>query len=337
MSNLWEVSAVVAMRDLQWLFARGRVFPEAGLNLAGNAESRLGDLAQLIRGRFFLFEIKPEVSKFSSEWKVKKRADGVSRAKYAYTAAMKIATDQAEDPTSEEKRQLLLRSLRCHHFSYWSTDAAGETLNRLCLEPYLRAVLQGSLSSHGLEALSKQVFADFPLAMTLASVSPNQTIKAYAVRKATVTGAFRKRLGIVVRPQGGESSENESVVRDWLPLGLPVKEFQGYVNHLMSQAKDGEEPIHTMAISTGGYCRILRKTKDLAALLQELSAVKVAPAADEGDGFAEMDENSPLRPLMRVDGEVIPVKPFEVSWAGPNFDFPADYGGVGRPSNEPHG
>ncbi|MBV6798643.1 hypothetical protein [Xanthomonas euvesicatoria] len=111
MSNLWEVSAVVAMRDLQWLFARGRVFPEAGLNLAGNAESRLGDLAQLIRGRFFLFEIKPEVSKFSSEWKVKKRADGVSRAKYAYTAAMKIATDQAEDPTSEEKRQLMLRSL----------------------------------------------------------------------------------------------------------------------------------------------------------------------------------------------------------------------------------
>ncbi|MFA1289901.1 hypothetical protein ACDJ03_19545 [Xanthomonas axonopodis pv. nakataecorchori] len=60
-------------------------------------------------------------------------------------------------------------------------------------------------------------------------------------------------------------------------LGLEMKEFQEYVGALMKSAPRSEEPLNAVVISTEGWQRPLRTTKDLAQLLQDLSVAVSRP------------------------------------------------------------
>lgn len=141
-----------------------RHLPSAGINLAGNAEARLGDLAAAIGDRFFLFEIKPQSSKFSSEWKEKDRGGRVRRPKRAYASALDMAKAWNGDATATSAENRVISSLRCHHVAYWEVGSVGALDEQLCLQPYLRAVLNGSLHKHGLSSVVKSLRGNLNLA-----------------------------------------------------------------------------------------------------------------------------------------------------------------------------
>lgn len=268
MAELWEVSAVIAMRDLQWIFAPSSYLPSAGINLAGNAESRLGDLAAAIGDRFFLFEIKPQSSKFSSEWKEKDRGGGVKRPKHAYASILEMAKAWNGAPTATSAQDQVISSLRCHHFAYWEVGSAGALNEQLCLQPYLRAVLNGSLHKHGLSNVIKALRGDLSLAYAPNGVLSDGSVAFRRCQAATVGAAHQKHLGIV-------ANQTLPSPHLWYPLGLDVSEFNTYVKTLLAASPAKSEPINTMAISTGGWQRIMRSTDDLAELLHELTVVSL--------------------------------------------------------------
>lgn len=268
MAELWEVSAVIAMRDLQWIFAPSGHLPSAGINLAGNAEARLGDLAAAIGDRFFLFEIKPQSSKFPSEWKEKDRGGGIKRPKHAYAAVLDMAKIWNVDLTSSLALGRVITSLRCHHFAYWEVGSSGALNEQLCLQPYLRAVLNGSLHKHGLSDVIKTLRVDLSLAYAPKGVLSDGSVAFHRCLAATVGAAHQKHLGIVVN----QTAPGPHV---WYPLGLDLFEFNAYVGTLMAGSPTKSEPINTMAISSGGWQRIMRSTDDLAELLQELTFVSL--------------------------------------------------------------
>lgn len=312
MAELWEISAVIAMRDLQWLFAPPGGLPNAAINLAGKAESRLGDEALMLGGRFFLFEIKPQSSKFSSEWKLKDRGDGKKRTKNAYASVIKIAGKLDANPSSPKAMAEALRSLRCHHFAYWHVGNPYEMQYRLCLQPYLRAVLGGGLFSHGLRRAVDAASAKLLLGYAPKGVNSDGGVDFARCTSATVAAAHQEQLGIV-------DARMDHQPYDWYPLGLEVAAFQSYVDFLMANAPGGEEPINTIAISTCGWQRILRTTSDLGILLEDLSRVaqrldsegpKSGPGfskKDPKDAFAAVETKNYLRafvaaePVLEVD------------------------------------
>lgn len=54
MADPWEVSVVLALRDLQWIMhTMNKTFPAPSISLSGKAESRLGDSLLSAAGRFF--------------------------------------------------------------------------------------------------------------------------------------------------------------------------------------------------------------------------------------------------------------------------------------------
>ncbi|NJC30094.1 hypothetical protein GGR79_001561 [Xanthomonas arboricola] len=268
MAELWEVSAVIAMRDLQWIFAPSGYLPSAGINLAGNAESRLGDLAAAIGDRFFLFEIKPQSSKFSSEWKEKDRGGGIRRPKHAYASVLDMAKAWNGDPTATSAENQVISSLRCHHFAYWEVGSPGALDEQLCLQPYLRAVLNGSLHKHGLSGVVKALRGNLNLAYAPNGVLPDGSVAFHRCQAATVGAAHREHLGIVAN----QTAPDPHI---WYSLGLDLFEFNAYIKTLMEGSPTKSEAINTMAISTGGWQRIMRSTDDLAELLHELTVVSL--------------------------------------------------------------
>lgn len=290
MAEIWEISAVVALRDLQWVFAPTRRLPEPAINLAGNAESRLGDAALLLGGRFFIFEIKSQASKFNSEWKKKKRADGVVGPKHAYSSVMAMAKSLSEDYQGADAWSEVIASLRCHHFVYWHVGLPLEMHMKLALQPYLAAVLQGSSSQAGLSGLSVKLQQDAPLAGRY----DDGVFRRLSA--ATVSCVYSDCLGIACR--------NESKTYDWYRLGLEMKEFQEYVGALMKSAPRTDEPLNAVVISTEGWQRPLRTTKDLAQLLQDLSVAVSRPQVSRRAEVGN-DEIFDVRDVQRFFGDVV--------------------------------
>lgn len=290
MAEIWEVSAVVALRDLQWVFAPARRLPEPAINLAGNAESRLGDAALLLGGRFFIFEIKSQSSKFNSEWKKKKRADGLIGPKHAYSSVMAMAKSLSEEYQSADAWSEVIASLRCHHFVYWHVGVPLGMHMKLALQPYLAAVLQGSSSQAALSGLSVKLQQDAPLAGRY----ENSVVRRLSA--ATVSCVYGGCLGIACR--------NESETYDWYPLGLEMKAFQEYVGALMKSAPRTEEPLNAVAISTEGWQRPLRTTKDLAQLLQDLSVAVSRPQVSRRAQTGN-DEIFDVGDVQKFSGDVV--------------------------------
>lgn len=293
MASLWEVSAVIAMRDLQWIFAPDGGLPDAGINLAGNAESRLGDLAAHINDRFFLFEIKPQASNFSSEWKMKKRGGEEKRTKHAYASVLKLVKKWHSNYNCQAALDDVIRSLRCHHFAYWHVGAPTDIHNRLCLQPYLRAVIEGSIASHGLNDVVTKVADEMSLGYSR-KVDPQSAFPFGKCKFASLGAAHHGHLGIAVF----QPSSNFYL---WLPLGLEMKDFSAYIGSLVANAPSKKEPLNSVAISTGGWQRVLGTTDDLADLLKDLSnAPSPNPNGSEmemrtqgpGESFADTDDSA---------------------------------------------
>jgi hypothetical protein len=316
MADIWENSAVMALRDLQWLFARNRELPEAGVNLSGNAEGRLGDSALKMGGRFFLLEIKAQSSNFPSEWKEKKRKDGEVRAKHAYLHAIRLVKEFSERPSDEQRWANVIASLRCHHFAYWHVGLPSAMHSRLSLQPYLFAVAKGSAGLRGITGAIHRL--EERLSLAYGDRLPDDHVSYYRARSATVSGIYYEKLGIVKSTEGGN---------EWFPLGLSKDDFQGYINSLMKGAKGGSDKLNLVAISSRGWYRPLKTTQHLASLLDELSRAPVSSDTSEPDdlqGRVTMDSRHPCQSFAEKENQP---RPLQARWMNEQTELNSNFHG----------
>lgn len=251
MAQLAEASVVIALRDWQWMHRTARdQFPDRYLALAGNAEKKLGDAAVRHDERLFLFELKSTEKCFKDEWRKVVLDDGSTQPR---KSAHRWSTDLArrllaQTTAAATDKLLLVWSLQAHHFVYWSPmlfsgiPASGH----LELQPYVLG------TSRKCKDVTWQLFARrWNAAFELATVRPSldtdppKSIR-YELEVAVPLDAIHSHRARLM-----ELISAASQIRAWRYLGLPLREFQSYVDALCS-GLNRAEPINAVVLSDGG-------------------------------------------------------------------------------------
>lgn len=260
MAGLWEVSVVLAIRDMQWLM-RDKSIPMPALNLSGNAESKLGDCLLTAADRFFLIEVKPTPTQFKAEW-TKELVDGEHQfKKKAFASIIELAINLGRMPPLPEAAQNVLRSLLGHHFVFWNEEEG-----TLSIQPYLSTTLTGYLKAVGMDA---PMFVDRGArganSLFSLSLSEQQADQSSVIFTECNSGFFSeiylKRLGIAIKSkEPGESA--------WVPLGLLPEDFTAYLQALSPKV----EEINAIILSDKGFIHQPTTTQGITEFIDVLSS-----------------------------------------------------------------
>lgn len=265
MARLAEASVAIALRDWQWKrgLAVGQ-FPDRYLALTGKAEKWLGDAAIQHDERLFLFELKSRHSNFADEWIPVTLKNGTTRPrKAAHRWAKRLASELIKGsfalPRSKERR-MLVRSLRAHHFLYWSptlkhgTSASGH----LMLQPYFLATLRqcDTIPWRRLRRHWQGAF-DLGYSLSLEPGDPQDAIR-YGISKALPLDALYQQRGRLM-----ELVDPTATTYTWQHLGLRLTEFQQYVRSLCSKLKTPAQINAVVMSSRGSFFAQLTSTDQL--------------------------------------------------------------------------
>ncbi|MBB5879691.1 hypothetical protein GGR74_000839 [Xanthomonas arboricola] len=268
MEDHWEIGVVTAFRDAQWILKNpNSKVPGLNLGLSGNTEGPVGDALASLGGRYYIFEFKSDQSKCSDEW------DSKGWAKDAHVKLMSLCRSIEAAPYDYDLRKLLKYSLRCHHFLYWGEPSLGELgiLEQLYFEPYLLYSLSetvlddASPAECGVKrpggAFKLSVFRDYYCAIAEAS---------HQVRKCplTLSDLANKKAEFF---SAGRSGYNP------LAFGLSIKEFQVYIDFLCNSGKNVDEALKVLIWSERGFFRVVKRTSQLAQVLEEISSGRFSP------------------------------------------------------------
>ncbi|QDI03231.1 hypothetical protein E4A48_05545 [Xanthomonas cerealis pv. cerealis] len=276
-AKLWEDTVVTALRDAQWInckgFALPQTFPPGFVKMDGNAESALGDLLYSSGERYYLIEVKSGRDEVPTEWIEK----GKYKEKVVYASLRTLweeLADASEKNRPKDKRDQLLdfflKSISCHHVSYWNPwTAGGIATGEAVLEPYMVACLdlfdpEGPAKGKGMLKWNNN---DFRIG-------------------STVNGTLLGARAIPVRKIFHETSCAFSVkkinekfhVVSATPLGLPLDEFESYINTLTDIA-DGEAlDLHAIVLSnTGTTFKVVSTTDDLKSIFSPSAPPERSP------------------------------------------------------------
>lgn len=259
MAELWEISVVLAIRDLQWLMRKNSI-PMPTVNLSGNAESRLGDCLITAEDRFFIIEVKPTSKNFKSEWAVEEITGKKRFKKRAFASAYEMASKLDGDKNLTTASGNVLRSLLGHHFVFWN-----ETDGTLAIQPYLSATLKGYANSKEIEdsllATKRNRRVNNLFSFSLSDHAPIDDFVTYTECDfGFLSAIYSQRLGIAIK-------SNKPGNRAWIPIGLRAPDFNDYLQILCQKA----EEINAIILSDKGFIHTPRNTNDITDFLSALS------------------------------------------------------------------
>lgn len=260
MAGLWEVSVVLAIRDMQWLM-RDKSIPMPSLNLSGNAESKLGDCLLTAEDRFFLIEVKPTSKQFKSEWAQELVDKTPQFNKKAFATIIELAKNLGRMKPHAEAAQDVLRSLLGHHFVFWNEEEG-----TLSIQPYFGTTLAGYLKAVGMDA---PMFVDRGakganslFSLSLSDQQPNQSFVTFTdCSSGFFSEIYSKRLGIAIKSK--EPSESA-----WVPLGLLPEDFKDYLQALSPKV----EEINAIILSDKGFIHQPKTTQSITEFISVLSS-----------------------------------------------------------------
>ncbi|MCC8471409.1 hypothetical protein [Xanthomonas phaseoli] len=265
-AKLWEDTVVTALRDAQWMNCKGyalpKTIPPGFVKLDGNAESALGDLLYSSGERYYLIEVKSGRDEISTEWLDR---DGKYNEKKIYSS-LKDLWEELENAArygdhDEMTRgfDFFMKSISCHHAAYWSswTGDSGAT-GEVVLEPYIAACID-ALDPEKLES--------------------DQGIRKWNNNSfrigSNINGTLRGAKAIPVKNIFDENSLAFSVIEEGnilrvgssISLGLPLREFQSYVDTLVDRAGDGILDLHAIVLTDSGTTfKLISSTSDLKSV-----------------------------------------------------------------------
>ena len=311
-ASLAENSVVIAFRDWQWQNHKAHLFDSSSfVSLAGKAETKLGDGILGIDDRLLILEVKSIRENIISEWKEDKVGEP---KKNAFRVLRECLTNFGEEPEVTESSpalNFLFNSVAGHFFLYWMPSSEeGSAHGELVVEPYLLAINK----DNGFQP--KEV-----------SKPPSGTVKATPTipEKRLLTGikkmGDRFKIGISEQhtPYKKELSYRTTQVLDleamydgsaivietpensdsgqhfWSPIGIPLDEFKGYVDHLCGNAHHQINVILTSL--KGTIFAHITNTNDLLLFSEYLSIRACENEVTDGSLFALYSNRYPFEEL----------------------------------------
>lgn len=130
----WEISAVIALRDSQWLKRAPRIlYPDSYVALDGKIEEGIGDAVISNGDRYLVFEVKATSKQISSEW-LRRGKDG--QKINPKSVAIALGNEVLKESNAS---QMIRSSVQGHYFAYWNPEftPSGQPIGSIVLEPYL--------------------------------------------------------------------------------------------------------------------------------------------------------------------------------------------------------
>lgn len=280
----WEATLATALRDTQWMAKEQGVLPGFFATLAGKVEAGKGDTVFQADDRIFIFELKASRSEIRSEWNRNvplKDEDGkfVYRqkqkalhlwtinllAKWCEAVAAIGDRTRTWDNEIADHRDLVLLSLRAHHFVYWDDHAVvpGDRMSGMLVAPYLRATLEEMCMESGsstevlggrftLDDMHETLRSFFSLRRRSHAI--NGTVATMECDAVDVLSLYTKTAWLA-----------DLAKKQPHMLGLSFDEFQTYTSRLPSLSP-GEDRLNAVVLGTQGFYRCTKSVNDLKTL-----------------------------------------------------------------------
>lgn len=276
MASLWEVSVVLALRDLQWIMLGANdEYPPPAVNLSGNAESIFGDSLLNANEKFFLLEVKSTSAKSTSEWALTGEGKERRHTKRAFVAVKELAKTFGKTPPTSNQRSDVLASLLCHQLAFWEGS-----IQALCIQPYLISTLNGYVdaifkakydtktmledSDRTLKIVSERINKNFNFSFSKKE-HPTELITCSECSSGSASSIYTSQLGISV------NSDDSNGGRAWIPLGLPARNFNEYLQSISKTSNPDGEEINVIILSDKGFIHVIRNTKEIIQFMDALN------------------------------------------------------------------
>lgn len=270
MARIAESSVVVALRDFQWKIAESENRnPDLFLSLSGNTDKKLGDVKFGLGETFLLIEAKSTSATIKQEWdRGKKRG-----RKHAHLKTRLII--EGISTKNENYEKLLDQSLSAHHFFYHIYDSGKHFI---AAEPYILGTSRrGGYAEHPLNAepgINPRTETERKrLIKGLENVSEFEIVEnatQLRVEYTTMQNIYGDAIKISRKSQLG-----------WpLSMGLPLSEFQEYVDYLC----DGtDEDIESLITTRSGLLLLFSgKTSQLHQLVRRFKSHEMTNSLETG-------------------------------------------------------
>jgi hypothetical protein len=286
-ARLWEISIVIALRDMQWKMRHPNApHPEPYLSIAGGFEQSGADALLKVKGRLFFFEIKADRSKIKEEWSKENKQ---RRSKLAFRSARRAMRIYGKPVMPPHLPSVLHQSLQCHHFIYWvATNHTGsKRAGHLVVEPYLLGVIRTRLLElkHSKDA-SKTISEEYHLGLLSTGDFNDIPSPAKFVRGPDIPlSNIQKRQAALIRRAHPHDN--------WSKLGLPLSEFKGYLKDLFACQRHGHQPINAVVMSEDGqFFQHITDTSQLEAIfLRKLKAKPQVEIDSSSSDEASLPDN----------------------------------------------
>ncbi|SOT96909.1 hypothetical protein [Xanthomonas arboricola] len=303
MADLWEVSVVLALRDLQWIMLGANdEYPPPAVNLSGNAESIFGDSLLNADEKFFLLEVKSTSAKSISEWALTGEGEERRHTKRAFVAVKELAKKFGQTSPTPNQRSDVLASLLCHQLAFWE-----ESIHALCIQPYLTSTLSGYVNAiikakHDKKTMLEE--SDRLLNIVIERIGkvfnfsfsgkehPTNTITCSECSSGSASSIYTSQLGISVKSddiKGGIA---------WIPLGLPAINFNEYLQSISKTSNPDGEEINAIILSDKGFIRVVRNTKEIIEFIAALNGI--IPSADTASADRSL-KTKPSKPIAKAN------------------------------------
>lgn len=275
MAGVWEATIATAIRDAQWIAGDGINMPDAFLSLSGNVEKHYGDtFFQSGRGYYF-FELKGSSKSINTEWirTYNYVAPGsnvvlrLPRVKAAHEFAVDLAVRGVHGDAKD--REMLIHSLRGHHFVYWSDHSVhpSDCLSGLVMSPYILATIDGLVQRKSpVRGASHNVYGDyaFELAKDIRKIAtlshsgpiPLPDLNLEFGLEVPFSAVYLQTASINVANAGKATDE---------ALGMKAEEAANYANAI-SQGRDPDERLNGVMWGVNGFYRAVSRLSDLTTL-----------------------------------------------------------------------
>lgn len=305
MAKLWEDSVVTAIRDEKWLHALRhgapmRGYPLPQLKMRGNAESRLGDLIDIVGERFFLFEVKATRQDIKDEWDTENKKD--NHLKKAFRVLRKCVVEPTNAVEAERTIEL---SLRGHFLAYWTeeyVESGGEEITQASLSkmnpPHRAAFDDLAITLDAVVAtpylIGCMTYWEEPTKHPLDCLDPDH---AASIIRDTVQSRYSVAF---YHPQNGSLMERDHIplamlyegagrTLDWssvesgpMPMlmewGLDLDEMKEYMERLCAPYGASSEELHAVVMSTTGrFFRVFISTAELENMVSPSTPAPSTP------------------------------------------------------------
>lgn len=279
MARVWEDTIVMAMRDAQWISAQRRggsprsPLPKGMVKLDGKPESLLGDLIYATDERYFLFEVKGQQSEIRAEW-VGVEGEGQKQAYKKLAKYWSEFSSLSPSPTGNEEKdelfsrlnKLFKRSLACHYFAYWDEWGEGnDRYGEIVIESYVAACSRKYDNTRDLKGEFIKPWQNYHFGFIEKSQKDHSAADVVALMDA-----FSDNFKVCI------SNSARKPVK--LRLGLSWREFQAYINELLTGASKKDEGIHAVVLSTSGsFFRVVGSIRELEKILELDERVPSSP------------------------------------------------------------